>query len=65
MANTLKITINDDGTIKIDARGMKGSVAEITKELNSLAAELGGELTIEKHVHGAHTHTHDRERVHE
>jgi hypothetical protein len=58
MANTLKVTFCDDGSVKVDARGMKGTAAEITRELQALAEAVGGELVIEKHVSGAHTHTH-------
>ena len=65
MANTLKITLNDDGTVSVDARGMVGKDAAILSELESLAKSVGGDLKVEKHVHGAHTHTHDRGRVHE
>ena len=67
MNASLKIYLNDDGTVKVDARGMKGSVAEITKELESLAASVGGELVIERHEPGRHAHhSHDgRDHVHE
>jgi len=54
--NSMKITLNSDGTISVDARGMKGSTAEILKELNALASEVGGELVVEKHVGGMHHH---------
>lgn len=56
--NALKITLNDDGSISINATGMKGSAASIEGELRALAKSVGGDLTIEKHVHGAHAHTH-------
>jgi hypothetical protein len=58
--NTLKITLNDDGTVSVDATGMAGSEKEILAQLNSLASSIGGDLKVEKHVHGAHTHTHEK-----
>ncbi len=58
--NTLKVKFNDDGTVSIDATGMAGSEKEILAQLNGLAASVGGELKVERHVHGAHAHhTHD------
>ena len=65
MSNTLRITLNPDGTLKIDARGMKGSAAEITKELESLAASIGGGLEIERHEPGRHVHHDERGHIHE
>jgi len=62
--NNMKITLNDDGTISVDARGMKGSVADIMKELNALASVVGGELVVEKHVGGIHHHHDDNEHEH-
>jgi len=54
------ITLQDDGSVKIDARKLQGSTPEIMAELKALAAELGGAdlLTVEKHVGGAHVHEH-------
>ena len=57
MANILNITLNDDGSISLDARGMKGKDAAILAELKSLAVSVGGDLTVEKHV-GRHDHSH-------
>ena len=54
--DTLKIKFNDDGTVSVNATGMKGSEVEILKQLQSLAAAVGGDLKVEKHVHGAHHH---------
>jgi hypothetical protein len=65
MSGALKVFLNGDGTVRIDARGMKGSVAEITKELAALAAEVGGELVVEKHEPGRYTHHDDTGHVHE
>ena len=62
--NGMKITFNNDGTISVDARNMKGSTAEITKELNALASEIGGDLVIEKHVGGIHHHHEGDEHEH-
>lgn len=59
----LVVTINDDGSVKLDARKMKGSAAEIEAELRELAAEIGGDFKVEKHVqqhsHDHHSHDHD------
>lgn len=65
--NTLKIKLNDDGTVSIDARGMKGSEKEILSQLNALAASVGGDLTVEKHVGHHHHHHHGEggDHVHE
>jgi hypothetical protein len=65
MNGKIQILLNNDGTVKIDARGMKGSVAEIAKELEALAKEVGGELIVEKHEPGRHTHHDERGHVHE
>lgn len=65
---TLKVEICDDGSLKIDATGMPGTAEDIMKELEALAVVAGGEkqaLVIEKHVHGAHTHTHTADHVHQ
>lgn len=63
--NGLVVTLNADGTVSVDARGMKGSTAEIMKELNSLAKEVGGELKVEKHVGGIHHHHGESDHIHE
>ena len=65
--NILKVTFNDDGTISVNATGMSGSEKSILAELQDLAGALGGELKVEKHVHGAHSHHHHegRDHVHE
>lgn len=54
----IKITVMPDGGFKVNAQKCKGSEAQIKKLLAELADEVGGELTIEKHVHGAHDHHH-------
>jgi len=61
---TLKIKFNDDGTVSIDATGLKGTASAIEVQLRSLAASVGGDLKIERHVHGAHTHTHEKGKSH-
>ena len=65
-SGTLKITLNTDGTIRINARGMKGTTPEILAELKALAASVGGELVVEKHEPGQHHHHHgdDKDHVH-
>jgi len=60
MSGTLKIRFNDDGTISLDATGMPGTAKEILAQLNSLAASVGGDLKVERHIHGAHAHTHEK-----
>ena len=64
MPSILKVRINPDGSLKTDARGMKGSEKEILAELNSLAATVGGTLTVEAHEKGFHAHHHDSDHVH-
>ena len=56
----LNLTIQDDGTIKINARGLVGTEAELLAALADLATEVGGDLEVEKHEPGiGHHHTHD------
>ena len=61
----LIIEIQDDGTVKVNAQKVKGSSDAIMKQLQDLAAEVGGELTIEKHVETHHHHDHDHSHDHE
>ena len=64
MPSILKVTVMPDGSLKTDARKMVGSEKEILSELNSLAAKVGGTVTVEAHERGFHAHhTHD-ERTH-
>lgn len=58
----LKITLNDDGTIKLNAKEMIGEEADLLAELEALAKEVGGELKVEKHIEGAHHHHHGDSR---
>lgn len=59
IAGQLTVTINDDGTVSTDATKMTGDTdQDVTDALNALAKELGGELKVEKHLPGQHTHTH-------
>lgn len=56
------IVLNDNGTIKINSRGLKGSEKELLAELNELAALVGGALVVEGHAPGTpHHHQHDGE----
>jgi hypothetical protein len=64
MASKLIVEILADGSIKTNARDMIGEEAEIMAELEALALELGGELTVEKHVPGAHHHHHGTGKGH-
>ena len=62
----LKVEIQDDGSIKVNATKMIGTEKELIKDLESLARSLGGELTIEEHVHGHnHSHSHDHTHSHD
>ena len=63
-AGQFSITLNNDGTVSIDSTKVKGSAASIMEELNSLAKSMGGDLVIEKHVHGAHAHQGIDEKQH-
>jgi len=67
MSDILKIKFNDDGTVSINATGVKGSEVSILAKLKSLAASVGGDLKVERHVHGAHAHHHEEgaDHVHE
>lgn len=58
MKSELRITIQDDGTLKIDARKMAGSSDQIREGLKELANFVGGDFREEKHEHGMHTHQH-------
>jgi len=61
MPSKLIVQVLPDGSLKTDARGMQGSEKEILAELNALAAQSGGKVTVEKHEpghHGRHTHDH-------
>lgn len=60
MASTLKVRINDDGSLKLDAREMIGEEEELMEDLEDLAAECGGQLKVEKHQEGQHHHHHGR-----
>lgn len=53
------IEIQEDGTLKINAKEMIGTEAELLNDLQALAREAGGELVVEKHIEGAHHHHHD------
>ncbi len=64
MDGKLIVTINDDGTIGTNATGLKGTTAEIMKELSALAASVGGALEVEKHEPGRHVHHHGDDKVH-
>jgi hypothetical protein len=54
----LIVELNDDGTVKLNAREMIGAEDELLELLGELAAEVGGELVVEAHVEGAHHHHH-------
>lgn len=58
LSGQMVITFNADGSFSINSQKVKGSIAEIQAELNTLTKRLGGELTIEKHLPGQHSHTH-------
>lgn len=58
VGSKLKVEIQDDGSVKINATGMIGDEADLLAELEALARECGGELEVEKHIEGAHHHHH-------
>lgn len=60
----LQVEIQDDGTVRLNAREMIGEEDELLAELNALAATLGGTLEVERHVEGAHHHHHGHGRGH-
>lgn len=60
----LKVELRKDGTVKLNAQKMKGTEAEILKELQELAREVGGELEVEKHAPGIHHHHHGDGKIH-
>ncbi len=64
MADTLKVKFNDDGSVSINATGMKGTEKEILAQLNSLAAAVGGSLKVEKHEPGLHHHHDGKAHIH-
>jgi hypothetical protein len=60
----LIVEILEDGTVKLNARDMIGDEADLLAELNALAAAVGGELKVEKHVEGARHHHHGDGKYH-
>jgi len=55
----ITITLSEDGSYRLDSRQMNGTEASITKDLQSLACEVGGNWEVEKHVPGSHVRTHE------
>jgi hypothetical protein len=53
----LIVEIQEDGSLKTNAREVLGEESEIMEMLEELARLAGGELTVEKHV-GHHHHHH-------
>lgn len=60
----LKVELMEDGSIKLDASGVIGDEKEILAELQELAASVGGELKVEKHIEGVHHHHHGHGKGH-
>jgi hypothetical protein len=58
MASTLIVEIQEDGTVKLNARDMVGTEKELVAALDALAKEVGGSLEVEKHVPGVHHEHH-------
>lgn len=57
--STIVITLTDEGELKLDSRGVDSDEQGIMKILKSLSETVGdGEVKVEKHVHGLHTHVH-------
>jgi len=63
MSSQIVVTIFPDGTVKVDASRLDGTEDEILSCLKDLSGILGGELTVERHVHHHHGHTRDAHRV--
>lgn len=60
----LVVEIQEDGTLKTNAREMEGDEADILAALEELAALAGGELEVEKHVGHHHHHGHGHHHHH-
>jgi hypothetical protein len=58
MKGQITVTLNDDGSVSLDSSKAVGTEAEILAELKELATMLGGSVTVEKHIGGAHHHHH-------
>lgn len=58
------VTIEKDGTLKIDASKMIGTEAELIDALEALAEQVGGKLVVEKHNPGVHHHHHGKGETH-
>ena len=59
LGSKVVVVLCEDGSVKIDASGMIGTNDELVKDLQDMAAEVGGELVVEKHIHKhgvSHTH---------
>jgi hypothetical protein len=55
----LVVEIQEDGSMKTNAREVVGEDADIMALLEELAELAGGDLKVEKHVgHHSHSHTH-------
>jgi hypothetical protein len=61
----LIVEIQEDGSLKTNAREMTGEDAEILATLEELAQLAGGQLEVEKHVGHHHHHGHDHTHHHE
>jgi hypothetical protein len=66
VSGEVKIEFMPDGSMKINARGLKGADADLLAELEDLARTMGAELVVEKHEHhhGDHAHDHGKEHHH-
>ena len=51
LRSKITLTLNDDGTVSVNSTELMGDDKGILAELQRLAAEVGGELKVEKHVH--------------
>ena len=63
MKKEIRIEIQDDGSLKLDSRGVPGSADEVRDLLEEMAKTVGGKLTVEKHIHGLHTRHENRSRL--
>lgn len=59
-ADTMEVSVTEDGRYRADVRGSISSVNHGNADsfLKDISRTLGGILKVLKHGHGAHTHTH-------
>jgi hypothetical protein len=60
----LIVEIQEDGTLKTNAREVLGEEGDIIELLEAIAQATGGELVVEKHEPGVHHHHHGHGHSH-